>query len=256
MIGVKSLSCKLGKFRWIPALALVTLVGQGGPMHAAQIGQILVCYACQNTGNAAIDAALAANSGVASDGILFAFTNTSAFAITGGTFSENASPADTFALPTIAAGATFILIPGVTSDGHTHPSAGLFATTGVMDTSDGAGGVTDSTEFTFTGVSNGLAVSSITAGTSTPIPGSFTAGDPGLFKPFRDNPTAGTTSFLGLGPSGDGGCSNCYFGAVATLQTPTVSPVPEPGTMMLLSAVWVPLAFLGFKRYGRRSPMA
>ena len=43
------------------------------PTQAAVIGDIFVCYACQNTGDAAIDAALANNPGVAGDGILFAF---------------------------------------------------------------------------------------------------------------------------------------------------------------------------------------
>ena len=38
----------------------------------------------QNTGDTAVDAALAANPDVAYDGILFAFKNTSGFAITGG----------------------------------------------------------------------------------------------------------------------------------------------------------------------------
>src|ERR1035441_9869678 len=44
---------------------------------ATSVGDILVCYACNTTGNAAVDAALAANPGVVGDGILFAFENTS-----------------------------------------------------------------------------------------------------------------------------------------------------------------------------------
>ena len=170
-----------------------------GTLSATQVGEILVCYTCQNTGNSAIDAALGTPAGqeVAGDGILFAFVNTSASSITGGTFSvTDASPDDSFAVPTIAAGSTFILIPGATSDGGTHPAAGLFALTGVMDTSDGDGGVTDSSIFKFAGLDGGLAVSSVTAGTSTGIPGTFTSGDPGLFMPYRDNPSAGTISFI------------------------------------------------------------
>jgi hypothetical protein len=70
------------------------------PAHAAQIGQIFVCYACQNTGDTAIDAALAANPAAAFDGILFAFKNTSSASITGGVFSvSGTSPSDSFALP-------------------------------------------------------------------------------------------------------------------------------------------------------------
>lgn len=231
--------------------ATVVLLTMVAPASATQVGQILVCYACQHTGNAAIDAALAVNPGVASDGILFAFENTSSTAITGGVFSENGSPADSFALPSIAAGSTFILVPGVTSDGGVHPSAGLFAADGVKDTSDGAGGLTDSTMFKFVGFDNSAIVTSMTAGTSTAVPGTFTSGDPGLFKPFRDNPAAGTTSFIGQGPSGDGGCSNCYFGVVATLDTPGATSTPEPGTAaslivglgLMLSAV-----YLGIRR--------
>ncbi len=44
---------------------------------AENVGDILACYACQNTGNSIIDAALMANPSVANDGLLFAFVNTS-----------------------------------------------------------------------------------------------------------------------------------------------------------------------------------
>lgn len=236
----------------LPMFALAALLGAAAaPAHAAQVGQILVCYACQNTGNATIDAALTANPGVASDGLLFAFVNTSASNITGAHFSENGTPADSFALPTITAGSTYILIPGVTDDGGTHLAGGLFKTTGVMDTSDGAGGVNDSTAFTFTGLDNALAVTSTTAGTSTTVPGTFTAGDPGLIQPFRGNPTGGSTSFLGLGPSGDGGCSNCYYGLVATLDTPNLTGVPEPGTPALLITGLGVIGWMARRRFNR-----
>jgi len=216
-------------------LAIALFAGLAAPIHAAQVGEILACYACSSTGNAAVDAALANNPDVASDAILFAFVNTSGSPITGGVFSEAGLPADSFVVPTIGAGSTFILIPGVTSDGGSHPSGGLFSLSGVMDTSDGAGGLNDDTEFTFTGVNNGLTVSSLTAGTFTPDVGSFTPGDTGLIKPFVGNPTAGMTSFIGMGPNGDGPCTNCYFGEVATLDTPNpMTGVPEPATMGLL----------------------
>jgi len=199
------------------AATLLTLCAMA-PLPADPIGQILVCYACQNTGDAAIDAALAANPDVAYDGILFAFKNTSSFAITGGVLSvRGTTPSDSFVLPTIPAGGEFILIPGITSDGANHPSGGLFELTGVMDTSDGGGNVDDSSIFQFTGTANGLAVTSVTAGTDPPD-GTFTPGDPGLIMPYRDGGD-GSTSFVGDGPSGDGGCSNCYFGLVATLNT-------------------------------------
>jgi uncharacterized protein (TIGR03437 family) len=207
MTGLKSMG----------ATALLTLCVLV-PLGADPIGQILVCYACANTGDAAIDAALAANPAVVYDGILFAFKNTSSFAITGGVLSvSGTSPSDSFVLPTIPAGGEFILIPGITSDGANHPSGGLFELTGAMDTSDGGGNVDDSSIFRFTGTANGLAVTSVTAGTNAPD-GTFTPGDPGLIMPYRDGGD-GSTSFVGDGPSGDGGCSNCYFGLVATLNT-------------------------------------
>ena len=229
--------CKLSFLSGALSLAVVDLVA-GGAHAATQVGQIFVCYACNTTGNASIDAALAANPSVASDGILFAFVNSSGSSITGGTFSvSNASPDDSVTIPTIASGGTYILLPGLTNDGGVHPSGGLFANTGfTQDTSDGEGGVTDASIFKFVGLQGALSVTSQTAGASTAIAGTFTAGDPGLFQPYRDNPANGQTSFLGLGPNGDGPCSNCYFNEVATLDVSSVGTVPEPAawSMMLL----------------------
>jgi len=220
---------EVGMRAMLTFLPLAMLVVTGTTARAGQVGEILACYACQNTGNSAIDAALALNPGVASDGLLFAFVNTSSFDITGGVFAvTNATPNDSFMLPTIVAGATFILIPGVTSDGGTHAAGGLFGATGVMDTSDGVGGLSDASVFSFTGLSNAQGVTSTTAGTSTGTPGTFTPGDPGLFKPWIVPASGGSTSFIGLGPNGDGGCTNCYFGEVATLNTPSATVTPEP----------------------------
>ena len=208
----------------VPALAATT-----------QVGQVLVCYTCTNTGNPVIDAALAANPGVSSDGILFAFVNTSGSAIGGGVFDvSGASPNDSFTIQSIAAHSTFVLIPGVTDDGVTHPSGGLFELTGVKDTSDGAGGVSDSSSFSFVGFQGSDTIYSLTAGSSTPHRGSFTAGDPGLVFPAQDDPSD-LVSFLGLGPDGDSGCYNCYFHKVATLDVDTGGPgVPEPAAWSLM----------------------
>ena len=205
------------------------------PVQADQMGTIFVCYACQNTGNGAIDTALSSNPSVASDGILFAFINTGTSAMTGGVFSvSGTTPTDSFALPTISAGGTFILMPGITTDGASHPSSGLFANTGTtQDTSDGAGDVNDTSIFKFTGTENGLTVTSTTFGSSTAIAGTFTPRDPGLFLPFRAPAGAGIISFVGDGPNGDLNCSNCYYGEVATLDTPS-SKVPEPRSSMLV----------------------
>ena len=221
-------------------LALIGVVGMwGSHANATVVGDILACYACSGTGNAAVDAALAANPGVAGDGLLFAFENSSGTAITNATFNVTGS-ADSFSIGTIAANSTYILIPGVTNDGGVHVSINLFAANGIKDTSDGGGSVSDASVFSFTGLEGALSVTS----------GTFTAGDPGLIRPYRDNPASGSTSFLGNGPSGDGGCSNCYFGQIALLSTPSVGSVPEPSTwaMMLLG-----FAGVGFMAYRRKS---
>jgi hypothetical protein len=198
------------------------------------IGDILACYACQNSGNTAIDAALAANPSVASDGLLLAFVNTSGLAITGGTFSENGTPNDSFTFPTIAANSTFILMPGLTSDGGSHPSGGLFADTGITaDTSDGAGGLSDTTAFLFTGTQGGEPVTS----------GQFTPSE--SYLPWR-SPAGGSTSFIGQGPNGDGGCSNCYFGQIATLTVQT-GAVPEPSTWALMMIGFAGIGYVGYR---------
>jgi len=232
----------LAAFSTAAMLAISLASADAGP-----IGSIYACYACQNTGNTTIDAALAANPSVATDGLLFAFINTSGFSITGGTFSAGG---DSFSMPTVAAGGTFILMPGITSDGGSHPGGGLFVNTGTaQDTSDGDGGLTDSSIFKFTGTSNARAVTSLTAGSSTGIAGTFTPGDPGLFKVWRDAGATGMTSFIGDGPNGDGGCTNCYYALIATLNTPPdAGAVPEPATSALVIAGLGWMGWIGRRR--------
>lgn len=195
---------------------------------AVSVVNIFACYACQNTGNAAIDAALAANPSVPSDGLLFAFVNTSSSAITGATFSvTNAIVNDSYSIGTINAGATIILLPGLSNDGASHLPGGLFAHTGItMDTSDGDGGVSDASIFSFAGLFNSFAVTA----------GDIVAGDPALIRTWRDPGATATTSFLGLGPNGDPGCNNCYFGQIGTGITNVTAPVPEPETYALMFA--------------------
>jgi hypothetical protein len=119
-----------------------------------------------------------------------------------------------------------------------------------VDTSEGEGGIADSSIFRFIGLSNSAAVTSRTAGTNTPD-GTFTPGDPGLIKPFRDAPNGSSRiSFVGLGPSGDTGCNNCYFGLVATLEATPVTGVPEPSTLLLMGSA---LLFIGAARKVKRS---
>jgi hypothetical protein len=213
------------------------------------VGEILACYACNlsfggATGNTAIDTALANNPSVAADGILFALVNTSNTSIVGGTFSVSGAGTvtDSFALPTIAANSTYILLPGLSNDGGVHLSGGLFENVGfTQDTSDGQGHVNDSSVFSFTGLSSLLAVTS----------GLFHPGDAALILPWRDNPNA-FTSFIGQGPDGDG-CNNCYFGQIATLSTPDVSATPIPAALPLFASGLGAMGFLAKRRKRKNS---
>src|ERR1017187_6079069 len=97
----------------------------GSDAHASVVGDILACYACQNTGNAAVDAALVANPSVASDGLLFAFENTSGTQVTNAVFNVTGS-SDSFNIGTIAANSTVIILPGLSNDGGVHTAGTLF----------------------------------------------------------------------------------------------------------------------------------
>ncbi len=199
---------------------LLLAAGLSPAAFASSTVDIFACYACQNTGVSAIDSALTANPSVAYDGLLFAFDNTGSTAVTNAVFSlTNNSPNDQFDIGTIAAGSWVIVMPGLSNDGGVHPAGGLFAATGVTtDTSDGAGGVSDASIFTFTGTFGAQAITS----------GGIVSGNPALIRTWI-SPTNGQTSFLGLGPSGDGGCNNCYFAQIGT----AAAPVPLP------SATWL-----------------
>jgi hypothetical protein len=196
--------------------ALLLVAGLAPAAFASSSVNIYACYACQNTGMTAIDSALTANPSVAYDGLLFAFDNTGTTAVTNAVFSvSSASPNDQFDIGTIAAGSWVIVMPGLSNDGGVHASGGLFAATGsAADTSEGAGGVNDASIFTFTGTSGALALTS----------GSIIPGTASLIHTYRDPGATGQTSFLGLGPNGDG-CNNCYF---AQIGSASATPVPLP----------------------------
>jgi hypothetical protein len=242
--GTKSNICYSVGLAMATSVALVPAL----PATAATVGEILACYACNfndppgATGNTAIDNALTNNPSVAADGILFAFVNTSSTSIVGGTFSVSGvgTVTDSFALPTIAANSTYILLPGLSNDGGVHLSGGLFANVGfTQDTSDGQGNVNDSSAFSFTGLSSLLAVTS----------GVFHPGDAALILPWRDNPNA-STSFIGQGPDGDG-CNNCYFGQIATLSTPDVTATPLPAALPLFASGLAGLGWISRRRKRR-----
>ena len=167
-------------------------------------------------------------------------------------FSVN-SLADSFVVPTIAANSTYILMPGISNDGNGHPLNGLFATIGgTQDTSDGQGGVSDGSIFSFTGLAGLLAVTSNTPGD---LPGTFSPGNPALILPARDLPTW-FVSFVGFGPNGDGGCFNCYFGRVATLDVPDASTTPLPAALPLFATGLGALGLLGWRRKRKAAALA
>lgn len=219
------------------AVAVFCFATGSALMPAAQVGTIYACYACANTGNSAVDTYLTSGPGgtsVSSDGLLFAFWNSGSTPITNAAFSvSGSSSADVFKIGTIAADSTFILVPGVTSDGGTHPSNGFFnSSQGVLDTSDGAGNITDSSVWSFTGTDAGQSVTS----------GNITAGESSLLMPFINPTVSGSmVSFIGQGPSGDGGCNVCYFGPIASLASSSStgggggSAVPEPADFSLIA---------------------
>ena len=211
--------------RLLKLLLAVALTGAAlaSPAYAVSVIDIYACYACQNTGNAAIDAALTANPSVAADGLLFAFANLSASPVTNAVFSvNNANPNDSFDIGTIGAGATVIVMPGLSDDSGVHPAGGLFSHTGsTMDTSDGDGGVSDASMFSFAGLVGSTAV----------VSGNIVPGEPSLIMPWRSPAGAGMTSFIGLGPNGDAGCTNCYFAKIGS-----VAAVPEPNAVVFLVA--------------------
>ena len=202
---------------------------------ASQI-DIFACYACQNSGVPSIDAALASNPSVATDGLLFAFVNTGPTSVTNAVFSvSNASPNDQYNIGTIGGNSTVIVMPGLSNDGGAH--SGLFTYTGTtVDTSDGQGGVSDTSIFSFTGLLGAQILNS----------GNITPGNPALIQTWRDPGATGKTSFLGNGPNGDWYCYNCYFGQIGTASIPAASVTPIPAAIWMVGSALVGL--IGFGR--------
>ena len=189
---------------WLTLASLAVII----PAHAGIVGQIQVCYFCTNSFGI----------NPAEDGPTFIIQNTSAVAITNGVLTLGPTGgSDSFNVGTVAAGANFILMPGITNDGgvgHT-----FFAFTGtILDTSD-VGPNADSTQFRFTGLQGALAVDS-----SVFIPATTRR---------LSNDGTVVINFLGLE---DGPCNDCFGpGVVATLTTPS-GTVPEPSTLILFGS--------------------
>lgn len=197
--------------------------------HADTIGTITACYACTNPTQFAPGVDLG-------DGLAFKFTNTSGINITNGVFTiqvggDNAT-ADSFAVGSIAAGASVFVVPGLSTDsgsGHTFFSF----QNSPRDTSDQGPNGND-VPFIFTG----------TYGTTTVSTGVFTpAATYG-----RSQDGTQQVNFLG-GPNGADGCNQCFLGVVANIDTstPVSSVTPEPSSLVLLGT-----GALGFAGVVRR----
>jgi hypothetical protein len=180
---------------------------------ATTLGTISVCYY----------SAECTYAGGVVDAPVFLFTNTSGAAITGARFAIIKSTkvsivADKFALGTIKAGASAVIVTGLSDDKKTHPAGGFFAAIGeAKDTSDG-GPNADTIVFTFSGKSGTAHV------TSGKIKVSTSAG------PSADG-TVAHLNFLGGPANADGPCNDCFASTVvATLSV--VPPSAPPAALI------------------------
>jgi hypothetical protein len=209
-------------------LAVAATLAAFAPLsaHATIVGNIEVCYNCSNNFGFGV-----------LDGPIFQINNLTAAAVTGATFTADG---DTYNVGTIGANSDVFLIPGISNDGGSH--SGFWHVSGsILDTSDfGPNG--DSTPFQFDGTWNLLSITSgvFTPGTST------TASNDG---------TIPVINFLGGGPISDGPCSDCYGPHVVATFGTSVSAVPLPATLPLLSTTIVGLGAFGrwWKRRGGRN---
>ena len=184
--------------------------------HADTVGTITVCYACTNPTKFDPGVDL-------SDGLAFEFTNTSGINITNGVFTVQIggdnTTADSFAVGTVAAGASVFVVPGLSIDGGSGHTFFSFQNS-PRDTSDQGPNGND-VPFVFTG----------SYGTTTVSTGIFTPA--ATYGMSQDG--SQLVNFLG-GPNGDS-CNQCFEGVVANIDTPT-APVtgvtPEPSSLVLL----------------------
>jgi hypothetical protein len=156
------------------------------------------------------------------DAPAFQFTNTGTAAITSATFSIAANPSlgvvkDSFHIGTIAAGASFVIVPGASNDKKVHPSGGFFtysAPGNPLDTSDSAPNANDIV-FKFSGKIGSRAVSS----------GNF---KPGSSKAPSVDGTVASLNFLGGPGNADGPCNDCYGTRVVAKITEAAAAATEP----------------------------
>lgn len=192
------------------------------PAKAAGLGTIVGCYNGNSCGFVGI-----------LDGPAFQFNNTSGQAITNAAFNILTPVSDTFEIGVIPAGGSFVLVPGVTNDGGSGHN--FFTATGsVLDTSD-LGPAGDGTQFSFTGMTGALTVSS---GIFTPAPTSGPSNDA----------NAPHTNFLGLD---DGPCNDC-FGPKEIAQI-SLAPMPVPGTLPLMGSALAAFGLLKRKKVAPRT---
>ena len=208
------------------ALAVVLSLCHVPQTGAQVVGDILGIYAAPSTFDLGTPGSgTTLNSLIQADAVGFVIENTSGSAITNGVFNiggTGGSPAaDTFNVPTIAAGSYFSIVPGISDDGgagHT-----FFLVTGsALDTSDDVYTSVnngDGIPFFFTGIENGQSVST----------GIFTPADTRRLS----NDGVNVTNFIG----GQDPCSDCFGPAViGTLSLPQAN-VPEPTAMALLTSL-------------------
>ena len=214
--------------------------------NATQSGYIGVFYSSTPPSPcpAALSVLCAANGsennslGGAQNGPIFVFVNTGNSPITNGVLTIVG--VDFFDVPTIAAGSSFILVPGVTNDGQNHGSANFFTVTGsIYDSADDFPGL-NSTAFKFTGQQGGTQIQSVDiCGTiAAPI---FT---PACTAGTSNDGTVTGLNFLGGPNSNADSCSNCFGPAIVALLG-TFTSGSTSGSPLSITSTTLPGATTG-----------
>ena len=178
------------RIRQLQPLALLAAAAFVSTAAHAQVAKISACYyatSCAYAGSGVVD------------GVAFRIANTSTSTLKNVTITllANATlgvPDDTYSVGAIAAGANSVVIPGLSNDGASHPTGGIFTYIGApLDESDNYANA-DNLIFRFRATVNGLVIRKyVTVGKSA--------------GPSNDG-SVGHLNFLG-GPSGDP-CADCF----------------------------------------------